>query len=162
MKLSIISFGLALVSLSWAVPAPRSDIEPNSKTVQRARVDDAATIGYATQGGATIGGRGGFTIIVSTQAQLIAAVAIKGSKLIIVNDTIAGDAKVVVGSNTTIVGQTGRGSTFHSGPRKYSKLTHSPLRACQHRLAGIGCAERHHSQLGDRESATKEWSPNLR
>ncbi|KAJ7166796.1 pectate lyase [Mycena filopes] len=67
--------------------------------VKRATVNDVATVGY--------GGSGGTSTTVSTLAALTAATAGNAKKIVLISGTITGDAVVLVGSNTTVIGKTG-------------------------------------------------------
>ncbi|KAF4565316.1 polysaccharide lyase 1 family protein [Pleurotus pulmonarius] len=73
--------------------------------VKRASVNDVATLGFAALNGGTSGGAGGPTTTVSTLDALTSAVAGDAKKTVIILGSITGDAVVLVGSNTSVLGR---------------------------------------------------------
>ncbi|KAJ7798521.1 pectate lyase [Mycena leptocephala] len=94
MRSAIFAIALAALSVSASL-------------VKRATVNDIATLGYATLNGGTTGGSGGPSTTVSTLDALTTAVAGNAKKIVLISGTITGDAVVLIGSNTTVIGKSG-------------------------------------------------------
>lgn len=91
-----------------ASPTPTKDGPLEARTIgKRATITDACTIGFCTQNGGTTGGTGGTTTTVSTLAQFTAVANATGSHVILLNAALSGAAKVLVGSDKTIIGLPG-------------------------------------------------------
>ncbi|KAL5375005.1 hypothetical protein DPSP01_011495 [Paraphaeosphaeria sporulosa] len=73
--------------------------------VSAASITDVCTVGYCTLGSGTSGGKGGETVTVTTLAALTSAVADSTPRIVVVSGTISGAAKVLVGSNKSIIGR---------------------------------------------------------
>ncbi|KAG9254970.1 pectin lyase fold/virulence factor [Emericellopsis atlantica] len=89
---------LALVALALASPLEK-----------RASATDPCNIGYCTQNGGTTGGAGGSTTTVRSVSELQAAASASGPRIIFVEGSIKGAAKIDVGSDKTIIGRPGSG-----------------------------------------------------
>jgi pectate lyase len=80
---------------------------------QGAHAQTGSPVGWATQNGGTTGGSGGSTTTVSSASAFASAVSGNTRKIVRISGTIALSGMVRVGSNTTIVGNSG--ATFTSG-----------------------------------------------
>lgn len=95
MKFTYLSSALfGLLTLSAASPL-----------VKRASPTENASTGYATLNGGTSGGLGGSTVTVSSLAALQSAVKADTAAIVIISGTITGDARVDIGSNTSLLGK---------------------------------------------------------
>lgn len=72
-------------------------------------------IGFATLNGGTDGGTGGPTVIVSTEAELIAAVQGNDRRIVRIAANIRASGRIRVGSNKTILGATANAGITHGG-----------------------------------------------
>ncbi|KAF1972299.1 pectate lyase a, partial [Bimuria novae-zelandiae CBS 107.79] len=72
-----------------------------------ASINDVCTVGYCTLGSGTSGGKGGPTVTVTSLAALTSAVADTTPRIVVVSGKITGAAKVLVGSNKSIIGRNG-------------------------------------------------------
>ncbi|KAK0659136.1 family 1 putative polysaccharide lyase [Cercophora samala] len=104
MKLSLLATSLSAV-LATASPTLHRRQQP----LKNANSTDVANIGFATLNGGTTGGLGGNATIVTTLAQLTAAVSETNPlpAIVFIKGAITGATKVRVGSNKSIIGLPG-------------------------------------------------------
>ncbi|KAH9882771.1 hypothetical protein J1614_000137 [Plenodomus biglobosus] len=107
MKFSIVSLGLMAVS---ALAAPMaSQISPKRAGPAKnttTSLEEVATVGFATQGGGTSGGKGGKTIEVASLSELSDAVKGDDAAIVLITGPIKGNAEQIrIGSNKSIIGK---------------------------------------------------------
>ncbi|XXG97908.1 Ras GTPase activating protein ira2 [Hypoxylon texense] len=105
MKCTVLTLLAALAAASPRKPLSATNL------IARQQASEACTVGYCTQNGGTTGGARGETVTVTDVASLVAAAEQEGPLTIIVSGTISGSAKVRVGANKTIYGETGSSLT---------------------------------------------------
>ncbi|KAF2854936.1 polysaccharide lyase family 1 protein [Plenodomus tracheiphilus IPT5] len=71
-----------------------------------ASLEEVATVGFATQGGGTSGGKGGKTVEVASLSELTAAVKGDDAAIVLITGPIKGNAEQIrIGSNKSIIGK---------------------------------------------------------
>lgn len=105
---------LATVSLASFSPAQARELQTgDSRNAAQVEVQQTGLQGYATLNGGTTGGAGGPTTTVTTASAFVSAVSGSSAKIVRVSGTIALSGMVNVGSNTSIIGNSG--ATFTGG-----------------------------------------------
>ncbi|KAK2794759.1 hypothetical protein FQN52_007529 [Onygenales sp. PD_12] len=99
-------FALAAV----ATASPTKDLNRRNELARRQSAE-SCPIGYCTQNGGTTGGAAGDTVTVSSLASLTEAAESETPLTIIVSGSISGSAKINVGSDKTIYGESGSSIT---------------------------------------------------
>lgn len=91
----------------WAlVVASPTTLEPRN-SIARRQAEEACTQGYCTENGGTTGGAGGTVVTVTDVESLAEAAESEEPMVVIVSGNIRGSAKIRVGSNKTIFGESG-------------------------------------------------------
>lgn len=73
----------------------------------RRQAQESCVVGFCTENGGTTGGAGGEVVTVSTVDALIEAAESEGAKVIVVSGNLVDNARVRVGSDKTIFGESG-------------------------------------------------------
>ncbi|KAL3489558.1 putative pectate lyase B [Aspergillus germanicus] len=102
-------FTAALLLATIAVASPTS-LEARHELTRR-QASESCPIGYCTENGGTTGGAAGDTVTVSDLASLTEAAESEDPLTIIVSGSISGSAKIRVGSDKTIYGESGSSIT---------------------------------------------------
>ncbi|CEL08187.1 Putative Pectate lyase A (Fragment) [Aspergillus calidoustus] len=102
-------FTTALLLAVVAVASP-TDLKARHELTRR-QASQSCPIGYCTQNGGTTGGAAGDTVTVSDLASLTEAAESDEPLTIIVSGSISGSAKIRVGSDKTIYGESGSSIT---------------------------------------------------
>jgi hypothetical protein len=98
-------FTTALLLAAVAIASP-TDLKARHELTRR-QASQSCPIGYCTQNGGTTGGAAGDTVTVSDLASLTEAAESDEPLTIIVSGSISGSAKIRVGSDKTIYGESG-------------------------------------------------------
>jgi pectate lyase len=98
-------FTATLLLATIAIASP-TDLRARHELTRR-QASEACPIGYCTQNGGTTGGAAGDTVTVSDLASLTEAAESEDPLTIIVSGSISGSAKIRVGSDKTIYGESG-------------------------------------------------------
>lgn len=90
-----------------AAPMPSQIISKRACLTKRAAsLEDVATVGFATQGDGTSGGKGGKTVEVASLSELTAAVKGDDAAIVLITGPIQGNAEQVrIGSNKSVIGK---------------------------------------------------------
>jgi hypothetical protein len=104
-------FTAAILLATIAVASPTS-LEARHELTRR-QASESCPIGYCTENGGTTGGAAGDTVTVSDLASLTEAAESEEPLTIIVSGSISGSAKIRVGSDKTIYGESGSCMSTH-------------------------------------------------
>lgn len=99
-------FTVAALLATVATASPTKLLSTRNEIARR-QAAEPAPYGYATQNGGTTGGAAGDTVTVTDLASLTEAAESEEPLTIIVSGSISGSAKIRVGSDKTIYGESG-------------------------------------------------------